>query len=168
MNKRGQYFALAMIIVLVIVFSWASPFSRIIKFEKEDEKREFFDNFADEIPFVVNTAVINKDPLRIDAYIADYSEYLELKGIEMRTFYIVSSGNQSKVKNSLQNDSIFVYPLYNLTINKSTERVLVRGGEEYIFIGTEKYYFNLAKEPSVNIVAKLTQGGRTETYVYES
>ncbi len=168
MNKRGQYFALAMIVVLILVFSWAAPFSRSIKFEKQSTTKELFDNFAEELPFVVNNAIIKDDLASIDRYITDYSSYLEGKGMDMEVFYLISLGNMSIIKNSLDDDALFAYDLHNMTVEKSTKTSISRNKEEYVTIGTEEYLFTLSKEPSVNMIIKISKEGNIETYVYEN
>lgn len=165
MNKRGQFYILAVVLLLLIVFLSIPKISELPL--PEESPANTYAKYVVEIPYFVNNAILNDDDSIIKNFTRQFQEFALDEGTQFSITYIFTSSDDTKVFTTAQ--SVFIKPA-NQTIH--ADESYDAGKVKFINLTIDDRQYDFAiTNPSFKAVFITKEGdaalSKKDVFIYE-
>lgn len=106
MNNKGQLYILAIIILILIIFSIAMEYNKIVAKQKEMDFEQLSQNYITEAQKVINEAIENGDDVseKLSGFTNEFIVYAKTKDPGIGMLYMFGNGSGLYMENYLVSD----------------------------------------------------------------
>lgn len=107
LNKKSQFFIFASVILIAMTMALFADNSRVNK--KSDNFKEISDNYANEAPYVINSALSQgKDvTVQMEDFTERFMEYAKYQRVDFKVLYLLKAQDEILVSNRLPGNITF-------------------------------------------------------------
>ncbi len=123
MNKKAQFYIFTAIVLSAILVTMTTTHKQQ---SPETNTIDLYDNFIDELPYVVNSKIFNsKDPVsNIDLYLRDFKDFSDYHSTTFTYLYIFKNHTKMFIKNKLNNSAYITVKNFSFTLQPNENRTL--------------------------------------------
>ncbi len=163
-SKKGQFYILIAITLLVYVFAISPPTAQLP--EAPDTFKELYQNFMAESEIVINSGIYDSNTTtRMKNYSGTYMEYARTKDIDFKLAYALRDKDEILVVNHLSEPLNITTPSESASIESNNHRTLGFSQNITFNTGGRAYSFVFSKDPDLKVFFRKKEAAETLIHV---